>query len=110
MWPGSGYRGSSAALVLVVGLFVPSGPGLNSPSRRMEIQPAARKPDQFPPIGQFLTISGTVYDSVLARLTAAALALRPAHCQEKRSGIWVLEDPARVDPFHQSGWPRFLSS
>ncbi len=67
--------------------------------------------EQLPPIGQFLTISGTVDDSVLGKVSRAGLALQAQALQEKRRGVLVLEIRPGSSPFHQVlGVARFLSN
>ncbi|MGE5193224.1 MAG: hypothetical protein ACM3U2_12075, partial [Deltaproteobacteria bacterium] len=98
-------------LVVIVGLVcLRSGFELPLPA---DEAPAAGKQgdEQLTPIGQFLTISGTVDDAVLGRVSRAALALQTRAQQEKRRGILVVEIRPGSSPFHQIlGLARFLSS
>lgn len=67
--------------------------------------------EQLAPIGQFLTISGTVDDAVLGRVSRAGLALQNRVLQEKRRGVLVLEIRPGSSPFHQVlGLAQVLSS
>src|SRR5262245_1646919 len=69
------------------------------------------KPELIAPIGQFITISGTVDDGVLGKVNRAALALQARAQQEKRRGILVVEVRPGSSPFHQIlGLARFLSN
>jgi membrane-bound serine protease (ClpP class) len=97
-------------LIVIVGLVcLRSGFELQSPA---EDAPAAKPGDeQVAPIGQFLTVSGTVDDAVMGRVNRAALALQARAQQEKRRGILVLEIRPGSSPFHQIlGLARFLSA
>jgi membrane-bound serine protease (ClpP class) len=63
------------------------------------------------PIGQFLSIPGTVDDVVHGRVSRAALALQSRARQEKRRGVFVLEIAPGSSPFHQvQGLAKFLST
>jgi membrane-bound serine protease (ClpP class) len=63
------------------------------------------------PIGQFLTVGGTVDDLVFGRVSRAALALQARAQQEKRRGVLVLEISGGSSAFHQvSGLAKFLSA
>src|SRR5579872_1456503 len=103
-------RISRLHLAAVVGLLCVRA-GFEFPIPAEEAQNGAKDQDQLPPIGQFLTISGTVDDSVFGRVNRAALALQARALQEKRRGILVLEIRPGSSPFHQIlGLARFLSS
>jgi membrane-bound serine protease (ClpP class) len=76
-----------------------------------EDAPPGAKPESIAPIGQFITISGTVDDTVLGKVNRAALALQARSQQEKRRGILVVEIRPGSSPFHQIlGLARFLSN
>lgn len=63
------------------------------------------------PIGQFISISGTVDDVVYGRVSRAALALQTRALQEKRRGVLVLEISPGSSPFHQvHGLAKFLTT
>jgi membrane-bound serine protease (ClpP class) len=67
--------------------------------------------DRAGPIGQFLSISGTVDDVVHGRISRAALALQTRALQEKRRGVLVLEVAPGSSPFHQiHGLAKFLTT
>jgi membrane-bound serine protease (ClpP class) len=75
--------------------------------------PAAEAPEAKPasPIGQFVTISGTIDDSVHARVNRLALSLQSRAQKEKRRGVLVVEILPGSSPFHQVlGLARFLST
>ena len=72
-------------------------------------QQAVQAPAQ--PIGQFVTISGVIDDSIFARVSRTALVLQSRAQKEKRKGILVLEILPGSSPFHQVlGIAKFLSS
>jgi membrane-bound serine protease (ClpP class) len=99
-------------LSVVVGLLIVRA-GFELPTPADEVQPAAEKVGQekLAPIGQFLTITGTVDDSVHGKVNRTALALQARALQEKRRGILVLEIRPGSSPFHQiQGLARFLST
>lgn len=98
-------------LIVLVGLVCLRA-GFEFPIPAEEVQPAGKEGQEPPaPIGQFLTISGTVDDSILGRVNRAALALQARAVQERRRGILVLEIRPGSSPFHQIlGMARFLSS
>lgn len=63
------------------------------------------------PIGQFLTISSPVDDTMYGRVSRAALALQNRARQENRRGILVLEITPGSSQFHHiQGLAKFLSS
>lgn len=69
------------------------------------------RPPAEGPIGQFLSISGTVDDVIYGRVSRAALALQTRALQEKRRGILVLEIAPGSSPFHQvHGLAKFLTT
>jgi len=97
-------------LIVIVGLVcLRSGFELPIPA---EDAPAARPAEeQAAPIGQFITVAGTVDDALLGRVNRAALSLQARAQQEKRRGILVIEIRPGSSPFHQIlGLARFLSS
>jgi membrane-bound serine protease (ClpP class) len=97
-------------LIVLVGLVCLRA-GFEFPIPAEEVQPGKEGPEPLAPIGQFLTISGTVDDSVLGRVNRAALALQARAVQEKRRGILVLEIRPGSSPFHQIlGMARYLSN
>src|SRR5258708_40346414 len=53
-----------------------------------------------PPIGQFLTISGTVDDSVLRKANRAARALHTRSPPQQRRGTLGMEIPPGSTPVH----------
>ncbi len=112
-WPDSRiWRGLNRLhLILLVGL-VCLRTGFEFPIPAQEAPPGGKEgQESLAPIGQFLTVSGTVDDSVLGRLNRAALALQARAVQEKRRGILVLEIRPGSSPFHQIlGMARFLSN
>src|SRR5262249_2783675 len=73
--------------------------GFEFPIPAEEPQPGG-KPESIAPIGQFITIAGTVDDGVLGRVNRAALALQARAQQEKRRGILVVEVRPGSSPFH----------
>src|SRR5262245_13372134 len=84
--------------------------GFEFPTPAEEPQPGA-KPESIAPIGQFITISGTMDDAVLGKVNRAALALQARQQQEKRLRFLVIESRAVSSPFHQIlGLARFLSN
>jgi membrane-bound serine protease (ClpP class) len=86
--------------------------GSDLPIRAEDAPAAADKPvEQAAPIGQFLTISGAVDDTLFGRVNRTALALQTRAQQEKRRGVLVLEILPGSSPFHQVlGLARFLST
>lgn len=96
-------------LVVVVGLLCVRA-GFELPSTAEE-PPAKGQGEALAPIGQFLTISGTVDDTVLGRISRAGLALQNRALQEQRPAVLVLEIRPGSSPFHQIlGVAQFLSS
>ncbi|MBI3862220.1 MAG: hypothetical protein HY290_10025 [Planctomycetia bacterium] len=96
-------------LVAIAGLLYIQG-GAEPPTRAQEA-PAAKEAAEAAPIGQFLTISGTVDDMLFGRVNRSALALQSRAQQEKRRGVLVLEILPGSSPFHQVlGLARFLST
>jgi membrane-bound serine protease (ClpP class) len=68
-------------------------------------------PEQLPPIGQFLTISGTVDDAMFGKVNRTALALQTRAQQEKRRGVLVLEILPGSSRFDQVlGLAKFLAT
>src|SRR5438128_2013480 len=98
-------------LAVVFGLLCLQG-GFEFPLPAEEGQPAGKEGQEpLAPIGQFLTISGTVDDSTLGKVNRAALALQARALQEKRRGILIVEIRPGSSPFHQIlGLAKFLSS
>ena len=97
-------------LIVIAGLVcLRSGFELPIPA---EDAPAAKPAeDQAGPIGQFITVAGTVDDALLGKVNRAALSLQARAQQEKRRGILVIEIRPGSSPFHQIlGLARFLSS
>ncbi|MBS0266136.1 MAG: hypothetical protein JSS02_29675 [Planctomycetes bacterium] len=73
-----------------------------------QANPAAAPPG---PIGQFVTITGTVDDVVFGQVSRTGLALQARAQQEKRRGVLVLEIQPGSSPFHQIlGLARFISN
>ena len=77
-------------------------------------QEAAAVPEADPaakaPIGQFLSLPGTIDDTVYGRVSRAALALQARALQEHRRGILVLEISPGSSQFHQvNGLAKFLT-
>ncbi|MCY2965136.1 MAG: hypothetical protein NT069_16135, partial [Planctomycetota bacterium] len=73
--------------------------------------PAAEKPQPQGPIGQFLTLPGTLDDVAFGKVSRAALALQSRAQQEGRRGVLVIEVPPGSSPFHQiRGMAKFLST
>ncbi|MFN0051728.1 MAG: NfeD family protein [Planctomycetales bacterium] len=63
------------------------------------------------PIGQFVSVPGTVDDGAYGRVSRAALALQARAQQEKRRGVLVLEITPGSSPFHQvQGLAKFLTN
>src|SRR6516162_9452150 len=97
-------------LIVIAGLVcLRSGFELPIPA---EDAPAAKPAeDQAGPIGQFITVAGTVDDALLGKVNRAALSLQARAQQEKRRGILVIEIRPGSSPFHQIlGLARFLSA
>lgn len=73
--------------------------------------PAAANKQPPRPLGQFLTIPGTIDDTVYGRVSRAGLALQAQARQEQRKGVLVLEISPGSSPFHQvQGLARFLAN
>ncbi len=63
------------------------------------------------PIGQFLSISGPIDDTVFGRVSRVALALQARAQQEKRPGVLVLEIGPGTSQFHQvQGLAKFIAT
>lgn len=92
------------AWLAVVALFV----------SRVSAQEAAPADPPVPPagpIGQFVTVSSPIDDTVYARVSAAALDLKSQAARENRKGILVLQIESGTSPFHQvQGLTKFLTS
>jgi membrane-bound serine protease (ClpP class) len=72
---------------------------------------AAIEAEQAAPIGQFMTIPGSVDDVVMGKVNRAALALQSRAREERRKAVLVLEITAGSSPFHQvQGMARFLAN
>ena len=72
---------------------------------------AEKSAEQLPPIGQFLTISGTVDDAMFGKVNRTALALQTRAQQEKRRGVLVLEILSGSSRFDQVlGLAKFLAT
>ncbi len=96
-------------LLAIVGL-VCLRTGFELPVPAEDAPPAEKQGEALEPIGQFLTISGTVDHSTLGKTRRAALALQARAQQEKRRGILVVEIRPGSSPFHEvQELARFLS-
>jgi membrane-bound serine protease (ClpP class) len=96
-------------LVIFVGLLCVRA-GFEFPTTAEEAPAARGGEEPLAPAGQFLTISGTVDDTVLGRISRAGLALQNRALQEQRRGVLVLEIRPGSSPFHQIlGVAQFLS-
>jgi membrane-bound serine protease (ClpP class) len=99
-------------LLLLLGLLAVRG-GF-SPTRAADGDGGAKaKPAdaEAGPIGQFITISGTVDDAVYGRVSRAALALQARAQQENPAAFFLLEINPGSSPFHQvQGLAKFLTS
>lgn len=90
--------------LLALGLNLGTGYGQDQPV------PAEADPAAKPPIGQFLSLPGTIDDAVYGRVSRAALALQARALQERRRGILVLEISPGSSQFHQiNGLAKFLA-
>lgn len=75
-----------------------------------EAAPAELAP-QPGPIGQFVTVSSPIDDSVYARVSAAAFDLKSQAARENRKAVLVLQIEPGTSPFHQiQGLTKFLTS
>lgn len=106
-WPDlwTGFRRSHLILVLLV-LF--SRIGFET---RADAPKAEAPADQHAPIGQFLTISSPVDDTVSGMVRRAAETLQARARQEKRRGILVLEiSPGTSEFHHVQGLAKYLAT
>lgn len=63
------------------------------------------------PLGQFVTVDGTVDDHVFARVSSAAIKLQGQAVQEKRQAYLVLQiEPGTSQFHHVQGLAKFLTS
>jgi len=68
-------------------------------------------PAKKPPLGQFLTVTSPVDDSVFGRVSTTALKLQTQAAQEDRSAVLVLQiDPGTSQFHHVQGLAKFLTS
>ena len=66
---------------------------------------------KHPPIGQFLTVTSPVDDSVFNRISTTALKLQQQASQEERSAVLVLQiEPGTSQFHHLQGLAKFLTS
>src|SRR5579863_2016138 len=90
--------------LLLIGTLLCLQAGFEGPSPADEVPPAVKEALEKPsetqpektskqpdPIGQFLTISGTVDDAMYGKVNRTALALQARAQLEKRKGVLVLE-------------------
>lgn len=94
------FRRMNRLHLVAVGALLCLQAGFEGTSPADEAPPAAKEaperlpekaPEPLPPIGQFLTISGTVDDTMFGKVNRTALALQTRAQQEKRRGVLVLE-------------------
>ena len=106
------FRRMNRLHLIAVGALLCLQAGFEDASPADEGPPVAKDAqDQLPPIGQFLTISGTVDDSVFGKVNRTALALQTRAQQEKRRGVLVLEILPGSSRFDQVlGLARFLAT
>ena len=97
---------SRAHLIVIVGLLLFRA-GFEGRAEDTPTEPTQDKT----PIGQFLTISSPVDDTVYGRISRAALALQNRARQENRRGILVLEITPGSSQFHHiQGLCKFLTT
>lgn len=97
-------------LILVLGVLL-SRTGYESFAQEQPLAAAPAAEQALPPIGQFLTISSPVDDSVSGTVRRAAEALQARSRQEKRRGILVLEVTPGTSEFHHvQGLAKYLSA
>ena len=66
---------------------------------------------KHPPIGQFLTVTSPVDDSVFNRISTTALKLQQQASQEERTAVLVLQiEPGTSQFHHLQGLAKFLTS
>jgi membrane-bound serine protease (ClpP class) len=66
---------------------------------------------KHPPIGQFLTVTSPVDDSVFNRVSTTALKLQQQASQEERAAVLILQiDPGTSQFHHIQGLAKFLTS
>jgi membrane-bound serine protease (ClpP class) len=106
------FRRMNRLHLMAVGALLCLQAGFEGASPADDAPAVAKDPqDQQPPVGQFLTISGTVDDSVFGRVNRTALALQTRAQQEKRRGVLVLEILPGSSRFDQVlGLARFLAT
>ena len=98
--------------LIVVGALLCLQAGFEGATPADDGPPAAKEgQEQLAPIGQFLTISGTVDDTMFGKVNRTALALQTRAQQEKRRGVLVLEILPGSSRFDQVlGLARFLAT
>lgn len=97
------------ALLCLQAGFEDASPADDAPPVAKEA--AEKSLEQLTPVGQFLTISGTVDDPLFGKVTRTALALQTRALQEKRRGVLVLEILPGSSRFDQVlGLARFLAT
>lgn len=65
--------------------------GAEKPAEKQPDKQADKAQEQLSPIGQFVTISGTVDDALFGKVNRTGLALQSRAVQENRRGVLVLE-------------------
>ena len=106
------FRRMNRLHLIAVGFFLCVQAGFEGASPADDAPPAVKEAQQQPaPIGQFLTIAGTVDDAMFGRVNRTALALQTRAVQEKRRGVLVLEILPGSSRFDQVvGLARFLAN